>query len=349
MKEGTKIFQLAKELYQASFWEDYWDTDILALQFPDRVEPVFVSIVGKNDGNYGFLFYRTLEELSYYFELMKQTQLRDLETPLDFLLLQKGISLMYENRLDLEKEDYDQIKNSNVVFRGKKSWPVFIDYKPGFYPDDIDPSEISLVMNVMEKLLKMGNDFRSKLDVYNADEIKESIFLRTYKKNGEYTDGLFAIPESVLNGLAEVMFEKQEIKITDFEVRRSEHLKVGSSIWELELNHVTVPLENEAIERPRFPVMLMVVDAKSTEVVIGEMIEFDEIEQIQRLFLKALLSRNVKPPTVVVNILRYQQIKGILGKLLDKLGIELMPIYKLPLISVVQKDMLDFFDETEQE
>lgn len=349
MKEETKIFQLAKDLYQAALWEDYWDTDLLALQFPDRGEPVFVSVVGKNEGNYGFLFYRNLEELSYYFEMMKQTQIRDLETPLDFLLLQKGVSLMYENRLDLDKEDYDRIKNSRVVFRGKKSWPVLIDYKPGFYPDNIEPSEIPFMIEVMEKLLEMGQDFRSKLDVYDTEEIKESIFLRTYKKNGEYKDGLFDIPQTVLKGIADQAYEKQAIKITDFEMRRAEPLKIGSSIWELELNYVSLPIENEETERPRFSVMLMVVDAKSTKVLIGELIEFDAVEQIQRLFLKALVSSNVKPPTVVVNIARYQHISGILSKMLDKLGIELMPIYKLPLISVVQKDMLDFFDETEQE
>lgn len=349
MKEETKIFQLAKDLYQAAFWEDYWDTDILALQFPGRVEPVFVSIVGKSDGNYGFLFYRNLEELSYYFELMKQTQIRDLETSLEFLLLQKGVSLMYEDRLDVEKEDYDRIKNSHVVFRGKKAWPVFIDYKPGFYPDDVEPSEISFMIEVMEKVLEMGHDFRSKLDGHDTEEIKERIFLRTYEENGEYEDDLYVIPQSVLQGAANQVYEKQGIKITDFEMRRAEPLKIGSSIWEMELNYVSLPIEDEEAERPRFSVMLMVVDAKSTEVVIGELIEFDDIEQIQRLFLKALVSSNVKPPTVVVNIGRYQHISGILGEMLDKLGIELMPIYKLPLISAIQKDLLDFFEETEQE
>ncbi|MFL2099783.1 DUF6930 domain-containing protein [Desemzia sp. FAM 23991] len=347
MKEETKIFQLAKDLYQAAFWEDYWDTDILALQFPSRTEPVFISILGKSDGNYGFLFYRNLEELRYYFEMAKQTQIRDLETSLDFLLLQKGISLMYENRSDLEKEDYDRIKSSGVVFRGKKAWPVLIDYKPGFYPDDVDPIEIPFVIEIMEKLLKMGHDFRSKLDVYDTEENKERVFLRTYQKNGKYKDDLFSVPLTVLQGTAVQVYEKQEIKITDFEMRRAESLKIGSSIWELELNYVALPVENEATERPRFSVMLMVVDAKSTEIVLGELVEFDEIERIQRLFLKALVATNVKPPTIVVNIGRYKQISGIFGEMLSKLGIGLTPVYKLPLISVVQKDMVDFFDEIE--
>ncbi|MBM6615466.1 hypothetical protein JTF06_11245 [Desemzia sp. RIT804] len=349
MKEETKLFQLAKNLYQAAFWEDYWETDILALQFPHRAEPVFISILGKSDGNYGFLFYRNLEELSYYFEMEKQSQIRDLETSLDFLLLQKGISLMYEDRQDLEKEDYDRIKSSSITFRGKKSWPVFIDYKPGFYPDDIELNEVPFVIETMEKLLEIGHDFRSKLDIHDTEENKESVFLRTYKENGEFEDDVFVIPQAVLQGVTDQEYKKQEIKITDFEMRRANHLKIGSSIWELELNYVALPIQNEEAERPRFSVMLMVVDAKSTEIVLGELIGFDEIEQIQRLFLQALVSSNVKPPTVVVNIGRYQHISGILGDMLDILGIELTPVYKLPLISVIQKDMLDFFDEAENE
>ena len=349
MKEETKIFQLAKDLYQSAFWKDYWDTDILALQLPNRAEPVFISIVGKNDGNYGFLFYRDLKELSYYFELDKQTQLRDFETQLDFLLLQKGVSLMYENRLDLDKEDYDRVKNSGVVFRGKKSWPVFIDYKPAYYPDDVASSEMPFVMEVMEKLLVMGHDFRSKLDEYGTEENKESVFLRTYKENGEYEDGLFTIPQSVLQGIVGEVYEDHGIKITDFEMRRAESLKIGSSIWEMDLNYVSLPIENETAERPRFSVMLTIVDAKSTEMVLGELVGFDEIERIQRLFLKSLVTSNVKPPTIVVNVARYHLISAILVEILMKLGIELTPVYKLPLISVVQKDMVDFFDESEQE
>jgi aryl-alcohol dehydrogenase-like predicted oxidoreductase len=75
----------------------------------------------------------------------------------------------------------------------------------------------------------------------------------------------------------------------------------------------------------------------------------EEIEKIQRLFIKVLLANDVKPPTVVVNVSRYHRISGILKELLKKLDIELIPVYKLPMISAVQNDMIEFFDEEDAE
>lgn len=344
MNEEQKLFQLAKQLHEEALWEDYWDTDLLALKLPHQKEPAFISVLGKNEDQYGFLFYRNIDELSYYFEMIKQVQQTDFEEPLEFLLLQKGFSLNYEDRLDLPKEDYEKVKNSGVTFRGKKSWPIFRDYKPGFFPIDIKEEELPFVIELMEKFLLMAEDYRSQLDQYDLEENKSRLFLRTYDEDGKYEEGWFSIPSSVLNGVSEQTFLKEPIQVTEFELRRVEGLKTGSSIWEMELNYVPLPMESLEEERPRFIVMLMMVDAKSAEVMANELVEFDDVENIQRIFLKTLIANNVKPPTIVVNVSRYQRISSIIGDITQKLSIELNPIYKLPLISAIQKDMIEFLD-----
>ena len=349
MEAETRLFELAKQLYQAAFWEDYWDTDILALQLPGRTDPVFMSILGKTEDNYGFLFYRDLEELRYYFELVKQDQLKDAEATLDWLLIQNGLSLTYENRLDLPTEDYQRIKNSGVPFRGKKAWPLFLDYKPGYYPDPLPENEVPFMIDLLERFMEMAEEYRTELDLYDAEENKESVFLRTYTEDGQYEDSMFVLPSDVLQGLAAQKYAKEPVKVTDFELRRVNQLRIGSSIWELELNYIAVPREGMDEERPRFSIMLMIIDAKSTEILLGELVEFEEIEKIQRLFIKALLANDVKPPTVVVNVSRYHRIASIMGELLRKLDIELVPVYKLPMISAVQNDMIEFFDEEDAE
>lgn len=344
MTEEKRLFHLAKQLHQAALWEDYWDTDLLAIKLPHRDEPVFVSVIGKNEENYGLVFYRNLEELSYYFEMVNQIQQNEFEEPLEFLMLQKSLSLNYEDRLDLPKEDYDRIKNSGVTFRGKKAWPIFRDYKPGFYPVDIDEAEVPFVNELLEKFLQMAEDYRPQLNDYDLDENKERLFLRIYEEDESYTDEWFTIPQSILQGVAQKEYPLEAIRVTEFELRRTQTLRTGSSIWELELNYMPIPVESSKYQRPRFIVMLMMVDAKSAQVVTSELVDFDDVERIQRLFLQALITHDIKPPTVVVNVNRYQKITSILGELLKKLDIELNPIYKLPLISAIQKDMLEFME-----
>lgn len=349
MEAETRLFELAKRFYQEAFWEDYWDTDILALKLPERTEPVFMSILGKTEDNYGFLFYRDLEELRYYFELVKQDQLKDTEATLDWLLIQNGISLTYEDRLDLPTEDYQRVKKSGVSFRGRKAWPLFLDYEPGYYPDPLAEKEVPFMIELLEKFLQMAGNYRNQLDLYDTEENKESVFLRTYAEDGQYEDTMFVLPPNILQGLAAQKYTKKPVKVTDFELRRVDQLRIGSSIWELELNYIAVPIEGKEEERPRFSIMLMIIDAKSTEILLGELVEFEEIEKIQRLFIKVLLASDVKPPTVVVNVSRYHKIASIMGELLRKLDIELIPVYKLPMISAVQNDMIDFFDEEDAE
>lgn len=344
MQEEKRLFQLAKQYHEAALWEDYWDTDLLALKLPYQEEPAFLSVMGKNEGQYGFLFYRNLDELSYYFEMIKQVQQTDFEEPLEFLLLQNGFALNFEDRLDLPKEDYEKVKDSGVTFRGKKAWPIFRDYKPGFYPIDIKEEDFPFVTELMEKFLLMAEDYRLQLDDYDLEENESRLFLRTYSEDGSYEDGWFDIPTSTIKGVSEQSFPKEPIRVTEFELRRANNLKTGSSVWEMELNYVPLPVESPEYGRPRFIVMFMMVDAKDAQVVSNELVEFEKVEDIQRIFLKTLIAHNIKPPTVVVNVSRYSRILSIFGTLLNELGIELNPIYKLPLISAIQKDMIEFLE-----
>ncbi len=141
MEQEKQLFSLAKKLYEEKFWNDYWDTNLIAIQLENQKEPIMISILGKSEQHYGFLFYRNSEELTYFFDMVEQSNLREHRTPMEMLQLQKCLALEYENRLDLDKEAYQRIKSSGIPFRGKKNWPVFVDYCPGYYPSPIEKAD----------------------------------------------------------------------------------------------------------------------------------------------------------------------------------------------------------------
>src|SRR5699024_3218234 len=96
----------------------------------------------------------------------------------------------YENRLDLDKEAYQRIKSSGIPFRGKKTWPVFVDYCPGYYPYPIEKADERMLIDVMEKLLETAKAFRKKLAFYETERVNHEILLRTYHKDGSYEDSV---------------------------------------------------------------------------------------------------------------------------------------------------------------
>ena len=50
--------------------------------------------------------------------------------------------------------------------------------------------------------------------------------MRTYKTDGSYRDGLYAVPEVILKGISVSKIEYAAIKITDFEMKRVNNQKM---------------------------------------------------------------------------------------------------------------------------
>lgn len=343
-QQEERLFSLAKQLYEAKLWEDYWDNDLIAFQLVDRSEPVFVSVLGKADQDYGFLFYRNLEELSYFFETVKRSQFREFRSLMEVLQTKKCLSLEYDDRTNLSKADYQRIKSSNVTFRGKMAWPVFIDYCPGYCPYPMKEEDTPLMIDLMEKLLATALGFRENLAVYAEKRSAVELFLRTYKKDGSYEDGLLVLPEAIIEGMSLVK-EESPVLVTDFEIKRVNTQKFGPSVWELDIDFVGAAINPDTDERPYFPSILIVVDSESSQVICSELIKPEDVEGVQRLLIQLILSENGKPPKIVVDANHHFQIASYLESVLNELGIELIPIQKLPMISVIKEDMLDYFKE----
>lgn len=345
MNNQIQLYSLVKKLYQANFWEDYWDNDIIGIQLPNREDPIFISILGKAEQNVGILIYRNLEELSYFFETSKRAESREFSSVMEMLQTQKCISLKFEDRQEIPKEEYRKIKASGITFRGKKAWPVFTDYKPGYYPFTIAEDEVPFLVDVFEKLLETANDFRNSLQLYEKEQAIYKILMRTYKKDGLYEDGLYVVPETILEGILDDETDYAPIKLTEFEMKRARGQKMKNTVWELDIDFVEVPVVPEGGGRPMFPSLLIVADTKDGEIICSEFIEPRDVEKIQRIVIQLILAQNGRPPKIVIDADRHFKIAAYLEKMLTTLDIELVSIQKLPLLSVVKEDMLEYFKD----
>lgn len=340
-----QLYLLVKKLYQAGFWEDYWENDIIGIQLSNYKEPVFISILGKGEQNFGFLIYRNLEELSYFFETSKRAELHEFSSVMEMLPTQKYISLHFEDRQKIPKDEYEKIKASGVTFRGKKAWPVFTDYKPGYYPFTIDESDVPFLIAVFEKLFETAQDLRASLQTYEKKQEKHEILMRTYNKSGSFKDGFYSIPEAILTGVIDNEINYSANKLTEFEMKRARNQKMEHTVWELDIDFVGVPVVPPSGGRPIFPCLLLVADTQKGEIICSDFIKPQDSEKIQRIILQLIVAQNGRPPKIVVDIDRHLKIAAYLEMMLIALDIELIPIQKLPLLSVAKEDMLEYFKE----
>lgn len=342
----TKLFALAKDLYKEKIWEDYWDTDVLAIQLPDREEPIFVSILGKTEENFGLLIYRNLKELAYLFETMASTDEWD---SFKLLLLQSCLAINYEDREDLTKEEYQMVKASGIPFRGRKAWPVFMDYQPGYYPDNPSQKELTWLTSVLRKILETAKDFRTKTDFYEKEDYDFQFLMREYKQDGTFEDGLFDVPEEILQGVSPDIIGRQPVLLSEFEIMRAKQTPMKNIAWEMDLEQVDIPVEvEEGEERPFFPSILMVVDPTEQAIVDTDVVKEEEVEHLQRKVLQMFLSVNVRPNEIFVEVGKEPQVTAYFWELFHELGIRMTVVNYLPVISSI-KERLNNLDPEEFE
>src|SRR5690606_27853207 len=51
-------------------------------------------------------------------------------------------------------EDYQVLKDHGRSYRGKKQWPLFRSYKPGYHPWILDAEEVRLLSVVVEQVIQ---------------------------------------------------------------------------------------------------------------------------------------------------------------------------------------------------
>lgn len=335
----TKLFSLVKKIHEEKFWEEYWDTDMLAIQLPENEEPIFVSFLGKGEGNVGLLIYRNLKELAYLFETLAYA---DEWNSFRLLLLQSCLAVHYEDRETLTKEEYERVKASGVTFRGRKAWPVFTSFQPRYYPKTPVEEEMEWLAEVLEKVLETAEDFRSKRHFYEDEDEDFQFLLREYKADGSMEDGLFDVPEEVLQGLSPDIIGRQPVLVSEFEMMRVKQVPWKQRVWEMDLEEVEVPvvLENEE-ERAFFPSIWMVVDPVEHTILETDVVKEDEIEELQRKLVQLFLSAHVRPSEMMVSSVKEPFITAYFWELLHELGIRLVVVEELPVITSIKERLED--------
>lgn len=341
MDQQKKLYSLAKQLYKEKFWDDYLKTNLIAIKLAHHNEPIIISVLGKTERNYGFLFHRNLKELACFFETIKKIDQQNLRSMLDTIQVQNCFSLEFEDRDMISEEEYQLIKESGVPFRGGKSWPIFVDYFPGYHPSILNELEVPWMIEIMEKLLETAKDFRGQLTFYEDKKQPTEILMRTYQKNDGYKDGLFKVPKEITKGIYPLK-SADPILLTSFEMKRVSKQKRGSSIWEMDIDFMNAPVSHSDSERPYYPLILLIVDTEDNEIICSEIFEPGDSEAIQRVFIQLILSENSRPPMIVVSANQHDRIAGYLENLLLNLEIELIPIQELPMISVFKKGMQEY-------
>lgn len=326
------LFLKTKEFLKLKPWDMMFDGHIFAVEDPVTKEWIYCSVLGGGGEVFGLAVYIGDEG---YTSLMGS--LSDMPPNFDFIVSQRSLLLSFEDREDLEKDDYRLVKSYDIPFRGRKSWPSFTSYKPGFYPWLMDDEEARLMLLGIERTMEVYQELTEGLEMPDL-LLDEQILVKIPRKangNSGFDNQVIGLEKGENN------VEKSEVplNVSEFELKRIEKLKTTLAVTiEFSMEYMDMPVQNEPGERPVFPLLVLAVDrAQGTAVYYNLLTDSSDFAVLQNEFLKLIETLKGIPENVMVN----QQTARVLSPLMEKVDVNVEVENDLPLIRQVVDMMHD--------
>ncbi len=263
--DWRRMYALAEEILALAPWKAHWEDEMFAIQ-PRRDGPIyFASIMGNQGEHHAIAYYPGLESLSQF----RMAQMDDVpdRARFELMLLNGHIQVAFEKKKYLIAPDTAILRALGKSYRGK--WPVFRSHRPARMPWITNAEEALDLTALMEQtLVVLRRADEALLQPFDMDEF----FMRTW-------DG----KDSTCR-IADLPVHRRVIRAT-LPAGVLDDLKKTAVRLEADLFLMTTPIADVPKgEPPYFPMMLLVADSASGQVVGMEL--FSTADGIDSVFVR---------------------------------------------------------------
>ncbi|MCL4385260.1 MAG: hypothetical protein M1326_02965 [Cyanobacteria bacterium] len=329
LENWRKLYDIAIKFKNLKCWEWIDDSQIFGVQNPENNEIGYCCVLGYYREVFGLAVYPGTEGLEAYLKIASQ------EVPfndIEILRYQNCLMVTFENRSFLEDEDLKIINALELKFRGSNAWPLFRNYKPGYYPWYIDESEVKFLHIVLEQ----------SIDVCMS--LKNNINKLVSPKPYYY---LVKVPQKTGNSLIwheqwlkPVPLETKEVisfSVDDMRIRKILKKKINKSgIWEIDYFYSPHPVR-EKDERPLYPYIFLWIDKDSFFILHHYMTQnYNYYSEFLDQFYDVIEEYKLIPQKILV---KREELYKIINPIAELLGIEVKLVKKLPAIKNAQTSL----------
>lgn len=263
LEQWKELYEVATRIKELKPWEKFWDMDLIGVRNGAEEDTVFYSILGRGGDCYGIAVYEGYEGLNSFLMLTMQ---ESLNLKLEYAMFnQKNLTCYWGNRNELTDKQRKIIKDLGYSYRGKNQWLYFLSYEPGYYPYNMDESEVLRMSTYLQ-------DLELALHYYNETDIKidfehGKMFLFSFGKDKKtWSFGEESLPFTT--------FQLSNLLITDEELL-SELAKVPkcNAVLEADVSVLGVSVADKKYDRPGNPALSLLGDANTGTIIKFEMLE----------------------------------------------------------------------------
>ncbi len=250
LEQWSRLYQAAIRVKEMAPWEWMFEADLFGVRNVDTGEVGFVSVMGTLGEHLSVAVYLGDEGLSGFWMLHMDDSPDHPEQVLEVPQLQAS----FEDRDMLTNQDRRVIKELGLKFRGRKAWPLFRSYRPGYFPWYLEPDEAQFLALALEQLIEIAPRVRE--DPAMLEQGQDEYLIREAKGSGDALEWSERVEK--------IIPQPKEISIM-IDMEALERLQgVRQRTRVIEMDFFLLPFQiGERKERPKCAYNLLVVEGRS--------------------------------------------------------------------------------------
>lgn len=265
VEEWQALHAAAARFRKLAPWEWLYDTDMFGVKDPETGVIGYCSVMGKLGQHFCLAAYMGSWGLSGYIQLLEDAKPQSSAEMLEY---QDCLMASFEDRAMLDTQDLKVIRELGLKFRGRGAWPMFRRYRRGYCPWFINGAEARFLAIALEQALDVAVRARSDAELLQAgDDDRYLVRVRMTGASGptwrdeRLTPELLSLQEQAAT-VGAVPFPAGYVQ----ELSRSAGTRHGT--WELDIDYLPTPMQEQPDSQPYYPRQLIVADA-DTGLILG--------------------------------------------------------------------------------
>jgi hypothetical protein len=343
MKPGTQdwipLIESAGRIKRLAPWHWMNEGDVFGIAHPQTGEIGFISVMGALGEHLAVSVYLGAPAWAR-FRALQQAPQGVLDEHPELLLEIPQLKASFEDRGELEEWDRRLLRGLNLKFRGRKAWPRFQSFRPGFMPWRLEAEEIGFLTLALEQLEQVAPRLKADRSVLSGGEPGALLIrsCREGKRNaGEWKDRYERVPPPE--------FPPVPLAWDPGDVNKLKRMPPREDILEVDFFQFPGAIGQKG-ERPQAAYILLSVHAPSNLVFGAQTTCVTEsIEhmwgQIPGLLLSRLVEPGLRPREIHV---QSQLLQNVLQPAFKELGtrIVLKPVLKQ--LRAAKRELMAYFE-----
>ncbi len=330
LADWKELYEAAAEFGKIGCWNWMWDSDMFGVQDTETGEIGYCCVMGRLKQYFALALYLGSEGLEGYLKVQRGDIAKN--DP-EFVHVQKCLMSSFEDKDFLEKQDKEITRKLKLKFRGKKSWPFFRNYSPGYYPAPLKKSEAKFLALALRQAKEVC--LRFKKYPYILAPPREGFYLvRFFSKKKNIWENRWMKPlplekKKIEPHFDEILLEKVKHEIT-----------WHKGVWEVDYFYAPFPVHDGEI--PYNPRLILFADHESG-FVMGHHTQKPEesISELSNRFLEMIEKAGYLPKETIV---KKEDALKLIKPVASELGIKIRITKKLKMIEEACRGMLEYME-----